>query len=211
MGYQVEWHEAGMSPLSGNAASADLVVILGGPIGVYEEADYPFVTGEIELARQRIEADAPTLGICLGSQIMAAALGATVYPGAQGKEVGWSAIKLTALGESGPLAELGAARTKVLHWHGDTFDLPPRAQLLASSERYQNQAFAIGRRGLALQFHPEVSVAGLERWFIGHTLEISTTPGVSVSKLRADTAQAAPTLEACGPQFFARWLAEISA
>ena len=211
MNYRVEWHEAGMSPLLREAAAAaDLVIILGGPIGVYEQADYPFLADEIELARLRLEADAPTLGICLGSQIMAAALGSTVYPGAQGKEIGWAPIRLTGQGEAGPLAELHASRTKVLHWHGDTFDLPAKATLLASTERYRNQAFSIGKRGLALQFHPEVSAAGLERWFIGHTLEIATTAGVSVSRLRSDTAMAGPALTGCGPKFFARWLDETA-
>jgi GMP synthase (glutamine-hydrolysing) len=211
VGYRVEWHEAGVSPLRSEAAAADLVVILGGPIGVYEQDDYPFVAEEIALARSRIVADAPTLGVCLGSQIMAAALGSTVYRGAGGKEIGWSAISLTGDGETGPLAELSAAQTKVLHWHGDTFDLPPQARLLASTERYRNQAFSVGKRGLALQFHPEVSAQGLERWFIGHTLEIATTSGVSVAKLRAETAAAAPAVETCGPKFFTRWLADVSA
>lgn len=209
-GYRVEWHEAGVSPLGRAAAAADLVIILGGPIGVYEQADYPFVLDEIELARQRMQVDAPTLGICLGSQIMAAALGSTVYPGAQGKEIGWSPISLTGQGASGPLAELQASRTQVLHWHGDTFDLPSRATLLASTERYRSQAFSVGARGLALQFHPEVSAAGLERWFIGHTLEIASTPGVSVARLRAETAEASPALAVCGPKFFAKWLDEVS-
>jgi GMP synthase (glutamine-hydrolysing) len=209
--HRVAWHEAGMSPLHlETAAAADLVVILGGPIGVYEQADYPFLLDEIELVRERIGADAPTLGICLGSQIMAAAMGSTVYPGAQGKEIGWAPLKLTDQGASGPLAELHASKTQVLHWHGDTFDLPPKAKLLASTERYQNQAFSIGRRGLALQFHPEVSAAGLERWFIGHALEIAATPGLSVAKLRAETAVAASALAECGPKFFAKWLDDIS-
>ncbi|WP_454625334.1 glutamine amidotransferase [Bradyrhizobium cenepequi] len=210
-GYRVEWHEAGMSPLRREAAAqADLVVILGGPIGVYEQADYPFLADEIDLARERMDADAPTLGICLGSQIMAAALGSTVYPGAQGKEIGWSPIALTDQGASGPLAELHASRTQVLHWHGDTFDLPPKAKLLASTERYQNQAFSVGKRGLALQFHPEVTAAGLERWFVGHTLEIATTPGLSVAKLRDQSAAAAASLAECGPKFFAAWLGAVS-
>jgi GMP synthase (glutamine-hydrolysing) len=209
-GYAVEWHEAGMSPLPPDAVAADLVIILGGPIGVYEHADYPFVLDEIELARQRIRVDAPTLGICLGSQIMAAALGATIYPGAQGKEIGWSSIALTDQGASGPLAELDSSRTCVLHWHGDTFNLPPGVVHLASTERYQSQAFSIGAHGLALQFHPEVSAAGLERWFIGHALEIASTPGVSVARLRSETAAAAPALATSGPKFFARWLDEVS-
>jgi GMP synthase (glutamine-hydrolysing) len=210
MNCAVAWHEAGQRPLTiREAVQADLLVVLGGPIGVYDNDAYPCMHEEIGAVRQRLAADAPTLGICLGSQIMAAALGARVYPGTNGKEIGWSPLELSDVGASGPLAEIGPDNTAVLHWHGDTFDLPPQAQLLASTRQYPHQAFSVGRRGLALQFHPEVSSTGLESWFIGHTLEISTTPGVSVAQLRADTARHAPTLGQCGPRFFKRWLTEV--
>jgi GMP synthase (glutamine-hydrolysing) len=209
-GYRVVWHEAGQRPLIGrDAVGADLLIVLGGPIGVYDDADYPCVADAIDVVRRRLTADAPTLGICLGSQIMAAALGARVYPGSAGKEIGWGPIGLTDIGAAGPLVEIGSANTAVLHWHGDTFDLPNRAQLLASTQRYAHQAFSVGRRGLALQFHPEVTAAGLESWFIGHTGEIRSTPGISVAQLRADTARHAPTLGERGPRFFARWLSEV--
>jgi GMP synthase (glutamine-hydrolysing) len=210
MGYAVSWHEAGQKPLTiREAVRADLLVVLGGPIGVYDSDAYPCVHEEIDAVRQRLAADAPTLGICLGSQIMAAALDARVYPGTNGKEIAWSPLQLSDVGAAGPLAEIGPQHTAVLHWHGDTFDLPPQARLLASTKQYPHQAFSVGRRGLALQFHPEVSKAGLESWFIGHTLEIGMTPGVSVAQLRADTARHAPTLAQCGPRFFRRWLTEV--
>lgn len=209
-GYRLTWHEAGQAPLPMDAAAAaDLLVVLGGPIGVYEDAHYPCVREEIEVVRRRLAADAPTLGLCLGSQVMAAAAGARVYPGGMGKEIGWAPLELTQAGTVSPLAELGPRRTAVLHWHGDTFDLPDRATLLASTGRYAHQAFAIGRRGMALQFHPEVSAEGLESWFIGHALEIATTPGVSVDGLRAETARHAPALHRQGPAFLERWLSEV--
>jgi len=208
MGFAVRWHEAGQRPLPADVArSADLVVILGGPIGVYDVGDYPSLTEEIELTRWRLESNAPTLGICLGSQIMAAAAGAAVYPGRQGKEIGWDKIQLTCDGAESCLAEIGPDQTHVLHWHGDTFDLPIGARLLASTARYRNQAFSLGR-SLAVQFHPEVSASGLESWFIGHTMEIATTPDVSVAQLRADTARHAATLAQCGPRLLRRWISE---
>lgn len=211
LGYGVTWHEAGRYPLPRrDAAEADLLIVLGGPIGVGDRDDYPSIGEEIAAVRQRLAGDAPTLGICLGSQIMAAALGARVYPGANGKEIGWSPLRLTETGLAGPLAEIGPAATAVLHWHGDTFDLPSEARLLASTPPYAHQAFSVGRHGLALQFHPEVSATGLESWFIGHAVEIAATPGVSVAKLRADTVRHAPTLAHCGPRFFERWLTGVA-
>jgi GMP synthase (glutamine-hydrolysing) len=207
--YRIVWHEAGRTPLDTNlAVKADLLVVLGGPIGVYDAEIYPCMTGEIDAVRRRLDADAPTLGICLGSQIIAAAAGAKVYPGTNGKEIGWSRLELTEDGAAGPLAELGPDRTAVLHWHGDTFDLPVGASLLASTSQYRNQAFSLGR-ALALQFHTEVSASGLESWFLGHTLEISTTLGVSTPQLRADTARHAPSLARCGPAMLTRWLSEV--
>jgi GMP synthase (glutamine-hydrolysing) len=211
LAYRIVWHEAGRANLPADLAmQADLLVVLGGPIGVYDTDDYPFMTQEIDVVRRRLAVDAPTLGICLGSQIMAAAMGAKVYPGSNGKEIGWSTLELTPDGAQGPLAEIGPDRTGVLHWHGDTFDLPAGACLLASTGQYRHQAFSIGRRGLALQFHPEVSATGLESWFIGHALEIASTPGLSVRQLRAETARHAPTLAQCGPAMLKRWLADIA-
>jgi GMP synthase (glutamine-hydrolysing) len=142
---------------------------------------------------------------------MAVALGSRVYPGEKGKEIGWAPIELTADGQASALNEIRASRTHVLHWHGDTFDLPREAKLLASTNQYRNQAFSIGRRGLALQFHPEVSASGLESWFIGHTLEISTTPGVSVKDLRAGTALHASKLARCSREFLTHWLERVAA
>jgi GMP synthase (glutamine-hydrolysing) len=211
LNYHVTWHEAGQMPLAiRDAMQADLLVVLGGPIGVYEREAYPCIGEEVEAVRQRLIADAPTLGICLGSQIMAAALGASVYPGRNGKEIGWAPLRLSETGVAGPLAEIGPDATAVLHWHGDTFDLPPGAQLLASTPQYPHQAFSVGQRGLALQFHPEVSDTGLESWFIGHALEIATTPSTSVAQLRAETSRHAPSLTRCGPRFFKRWLSDVA-
>ena len=94
----------------------------------------------------------------------------------------------------------------MLHWHGDTFGLPPGATLLASTEVYEHQAFAWGRNALALQFHAEVTAQGLERWFIGHACELAGSSDVAPSRLRGDSARWCPILEPRGRQCFEAWL-----
>lgn len=208
-GYAITYREAGMDDLAAiDPAGPDLLVVLGGPIGAYEEDAYPFVLDEVRLLERRLAADLPTLGICLGAQLMARALGSKVYPGPR-KEIGWSPVRLTEAGRQSCLRFLAPEQTPVLHWHGDTFDLPSGAALLASTDVCENQAFAWGRTGLALQFHAEVTAKGLERWFIGHACEISATPSVSVAQLRRDTTRWAPTLEAHGPKAFDAWLRDL--
>lgn len=209
-GYVFNYVEAGLDSISEiEPMSPDLVVILGGPIGAYQEGDYPFLVDELRLLERRLQADLPTLGICLGAQLMARALGARVYPGTN-KELGWSPLKLSDAGMESSLANLAAEDANVLHWHGDTFELPVGATHLASSYQYQNQAFAWGKSALALQFHPEVTALGLERWFIGHAGEISATSNISIRGLRADTARYAPQLEIQASQFWRTWLGKFA-
>jgi GMP synthase (glutamine-hydrolysing) len=183
----------------------DLLIVLGGPIGVYEHEAYPFLSEELDLLERRLAADRPTLGICLGCQLMARALGARVYP-ASAKELGWAPLVLTEAGAASPLSHIDPEQASVLHWHGDTFDLPAGTTLLASTDGCPNQAFSRGPRQLALQFHPEVTARGLAQWFVGHACEIAATPGVSVAQLRADTARWAPVLARRGPGVLASWL-----
>ncbi len=206
-GWRIEYIEAGMDGFD-PAADAELLVVLGGPIGAGNDGEYPFLADEVRLIERRLAMDRPTLGICLGAQLMARALGARVY-GAGRKEIGWGPLSLSEAGTASPLALLAPRHASVLHWHGDTFDLPRGALHLASTEVCENQAFGWGERALALQFHPEVTAAGLERWFIGHTLEIETTPDISVAQLRDATRRFAPALERQGPEFFRRWLARV--
>jgi len=209
-GYRVAYADAGLDDLGAlDPLGPDLLVVLGGPIGAYEEASYPFVLDELRLLEKRLAADLPTLGVCLGGQLIARALGARVYPGGR-KEIGWAPLVLTDEGRRSCLRHLAPEETPVLHWHGDTFDLPRGAVRLASTEAYENQAFSWGRRALALQFHAEVTAGGLERWFVGNAGEIAATPGVSVAQLRRDTARFAPALEPQGRRCFAAWLEAIA-
>jgi GMP synthase (glutamine-hydrolysing) len=189
--------------------NSDLMVVLGGPIGVYDADAYPFLTGEIDAIRQRLGAAKPTLGICLGAQLMAAALGARVYPGDQGSEIGWFPL-LPAAGGASPdwFSPLLASDLKLFHWHGDTFDLPEGALPLARTALYENQAFAVGDFALALQFHPEVTELGLERWYVGHSCELRQK-GISVIDLRAEAQRHAPTLEKAASKFWLLWLDHI--
>jgi GMP synthase (glutamine-hydrolysing) len=180
----------------------DLLIVLGGPIGAYEEDKYPFVAGEIAWIERRLASGRPVLGLCLGAQMMARALGARVYGGA-GKEIGWAPLRLTAEGLAGPLAVLDGI--DVLHWHGDTFDLPSGAIRLASTPLYANQAFAWGPRALALQFHAEVKTGSFEAWLVGHACELSQA-GIDVAQLRREAAAKSSVLEACGKQLFRDWL-----
>ena len=208
-GYQINYIEAGYDDLSQiDALSDNLLIILGGPISVNDAAMFPFIETEIEILKQRLKADKPTLGICLGAQLIASALGANVYQGEE-KEIGWYDLSLTVAGQQSALRYLGSTHCSMLHWHGETFDLPESAVLLASSGKYTNQAFSVGKRVLALQFHPEISQRVMEKWFIGHISEIMQTEGVSVKQLRDDTHQYANQLEVQGELFFNSWFNEV--
>jgi GMP synthase (glutamine-hydrolysing) len=202
LGYSLRYIDAVTEDIAAGS-DADLLIVLGGPIGVYETVEYPFLTMELDLIARRLAAQKPTLGLCLGSQLMAAALGAKVYAG-HAKEIGWKPVELSAAGLQSPLRHL--QEVPVLHWHGDTFTLPPGATLLASSETYPHQAFSLGAYALALQFHPEVTTHGIEQWFVGHACEIAATPGISVSQLRADTALHGGKLPTAAEAILREWL-----
>ena len=207
--WTISYRDAAVDDLAAPAlAAADLLVVLGGPIGAYEEALYPFLADEISVIERRLAAARPVLGIGLGSQLMARALGARVYPG-DGKEIGWAPLVLTEAGRRSCLAAL--ADTPVLHWHGDTFDLPRGARHLAATARYPHQAFAYERHGLALQCHIETEAAGLERWYIGHSCEIAGVAGLSVPGLRADSVRCAPVLAPRAARCLEVWLDALNA
>nr|WP_291368970.1 MULTISPECIES: glutamine amidotransferase [unclassified Acinetobacter] len=206
LGFRVRYFEAGIDDLTKAMQHKGLTIILGGPIGVYETDDYPFLQQEIDLLKVRLENNLPTLGICLGAQLIAHALGAKVYAGHE-KEIGWSKLSLSSA-ENNPLNPL--TDTAVLHWHGDTFDLPEQAELLASSEIYPNQAFSVGKNILALQFHIEVAADSLEKWLIGHTCELRKA-NINIPSLRADNEAYAAILETQAQAVLQSYLKQIAA
>lgn len=202
-GYALRYCDMGVDSLADvDPVVTDLLVVLGGPIGAYDEAIYPFVSEQDSLLEARIGANRPTLGICLGAQLMARAMGARVHQ-APAKEIGFGPLSLTGAGLASPLAPY--AGENVLHWHGDTFDLPKEAERLASTPLCANQGFVRGANVLGVQCHPEIGAHGFERWLIGSSLELSHA-GINVVKLRAEHQRLAPGLEARANACISAWL-----
>lgn len=206
-GYEITTLDCGVDSIAA-AADADLVIVLGGPIGVYDQDHYPWLGDELDLLRDRLERRLPTLGICLGAQLMAAALGGKVHAGNAGKEIGFFPLVLTPAGEQSPLRHLAPALCLPLHWHGDTFDLPMGATLLASTEKYPNQAFAVGDHALALQFHPEFDARRVEQWLVGHTGELQAA-GITPSAIRAEARIHGQALAQQGTVMLDHWLSRL--
>lgn len=208
-GFEISYAEAGLQKLKIIDPDApDLLIGLGGPISVYEADIYPYVNDELELFKRRIAARRPVMGICLGAQMLAHALGGRVYPGKQ-KEIGWKPLELTKDGENSPVAHLAPGNTSMLHWHGDTFDLPPDAVLLASTDVTRNQVYSYGDFLLAFQCHPELAHAKIESWLIGHASEIATSKVATVNDIRRDTERYGNALEAAGRKCFEEWLTNL--
>lgn len=203
-GYDIRYHEAGGTDIGAtDGDSADLLIVLGGPMGVYETQAHPYLADEIRLIERRIASGKPVLGVCLGAQLVASALGAHVYPGGV-KEIGFAPIDLTEAGRASPLAAVAEGQP-VLHWHGDTFDLPDGASLLASTPAYTNQAFSFGRHVLATQFHLEAGT-GIDRWLTGHAAELAAA-GTDTAALARDARLHAPALEQAAASTLATWMA----
>lgn len=204
-GYEIAYRHAGAAPLTmAEWRDTDLIVILGGPIGAGDAASYPWLASEIDGIAQRLAQRRPTLGICLGAQLMAVASGGQVLPGG-GMEIGWS--QLTIAADAGPLEQL--CGVPVLHWHGD--NIVPGAALLAEAHTPATpcQAFRLGRHALALQCHVEFEPARLEEWLTGHAVELRQA-GVDLAQLRADTHQHGARLVHAGQAMLQQWLQELA-
>ena len=153
----------------------DWLIIMGGPMGAYDENVYPWLAAEKRFINQAINKGIKVLGICLGAQLIASALGAKVYPNAH-NEIGWFPINLTEEGRVSTLLRRLPAEIIAFHWHGDTFDLPSGAKHLAESIACKNQAFSYGNQVLALQFHLDVRKDNIEEWVQSGTNELVKAP-----------------------------------
>lgn len=202
-GYRLRYYEVGTEDLA-SASSADILIVLGGPIAVYNTDEYPYVSEVIDMVRSRLSAQLPTIGICLGAQVIARALGAQVASGT--KEIGWAPVTLHDPLPENPLSPL--SNMPVLHWHGDVMTLPAEAKHLASTSSCEVQAFSVGSYCLALQFHVEVDVKLFEGWLIGHAAEIHSS-GISVQELRADAMRFGATTAKQGAIVLQNWLAAL--
>jgi GMP synthase-like glutamine amidotransferase len=149
------------------------VIAMGGPMGVYEEEQYPWLRQEDALLKIAIQRNMPTLGICLGSQLVAKAAGAEVKPGDR-KEIGWYDITLSDEGIHDPLWKDFPSTFEAFEWHGDIFSLRPGAVSLASSALYSHQAFRIGQRVYAVLFHLEVTTEMIQTWMKAFAGELAT-------------------------------------
>jgi GMP synthase (glutamine-hydrolysing) len=188
------------------ARDADLLVVLGGPIGVADTDAYPFLRAELDVIEERLACDRPTLGICLGAQLLAVACGGSVRAGSAA-EIGYAPVTLTDAARGSVLEPLEGI--PVLHWHGDVISTPPELPPHASTPLCENQAFARGTNVLGLQFHLETENVSLERWLVGHGYELATR-GISIASLREDAATYGGQLASRAQQVFEAWLSGLT-
>jgi GMP synthase (glutamine-hydrolysing) len=181
------------------------LIILGGPMNVEDEEQFPFLRWEKKIIRAALEESVPMLGICLGAQLIAASLGSRVYDGPV-REIGWNPISMTAHGQVDSLLGYLPESVTVFHWHSRTFDLPAGAVCLASSTHYKTQAFRIGKLVYGLQFHLEVTSSMIERWISERSKELARTPYVSADKIRADSRLYSQPLRYYGERFLTEFL-----
>jgi len=181
------------------------LIILGGPMSVNDEEQFPFLRWEKRIIRAAIDEAVPVVGICLGAQLIATTLGTMVYHG-RVKEIGWSPISITAHGQVDSLLGYLPENATVFQWHGDGFELPAGAIRLASSVNYKNQAFRVGKNIYALQFHLEVTPPMIARWIDERSKDLAQAPYILPDKILADTQNYAPILKYYGERFLSEFI-----
>jgi GMP synthase (glutamine-hydrolysing) len=189
----------------------DLLVVVGGPMNVYEEDTYPFLAQETIAIKKALENGMPVIGFCLGAQLMAKACGAKVYKGTK-KEIGWYPVQMTDHGMDDPLLNSFSREVIVFQWHGDTFHLPYGAVRLASSKDYSNQAMRIGTMSYGFQFHFEITKHMIAEWVGAGRKEIREMAVDDLTeKILKDSDTNLPQAHALGISFFTSYLEMIGA
>lgn len=186
----------------------DLLIMMGGPMGVYDQEEHPWIACQLRRLVHRLEADRPTLGVCLGAQMIAAALGAPVYRGSA-CELGFHPVQVHAPAQDGMLRHL--VDVPVLHWHRDTFALPRNVDLLASSHLYPHQAFTRGRNILALQFHAEMGLDPRFHSWVQKWPDDLAAAGQQPEALCEGHARLGPAAAGAGQKMIAEWLGQLAA
>ena len=189
-----------------------LIILLGGPMNVYEEDHYPFLKDEDLFIKEAIQRGKMILGICLGAQLIAKALGAKVFK-APVKEVGWFGVSLTEMGLQDPLFSNLPKTFPVFQWHEDTFDIPRSAKLIATSSSVPHQAFRYGDNAYGLQFHLEVTEEMIREWMrtYGEELKGSQPPLFSKLKILTDTEIEIETYTRRGIKFLEGFIKQVRA
>jgi GMP synthase (glutamine-hydrolysing) len=187
---------------------AGCLILLGGPMGVYEAERYPFLADEIRLVERALREDKPVLGVCLGSQLLASALGAEVSPSG-GKEIGWHPVTLTGAASNDPIWGEVESPLTAYHWHGDVFELPKGAVSLASSRQTECQAYRYGQNAYGILFHLEVTREIVEDMVAAFGDELRAE-GLDGGAILSDTQRYLPELQRVGKGLFNRWARLIS-
>lgn len=189
----------------GNLTGVAGVVVMGGPMGVNETDRFPFLRDEMRLIEAALREEKPVLGVCLGSQLLAAVLGSSVTKGAQ-KEIGWFRVELAESAQNDQLLGGIPPAFVACHWHGDIFPLPAGAVNLASSERTRVQAFRHGRNAYGFLFHMEVTIESLKGMVETFGSELEEA-GVSGKEILRQASEYVSPLQDIGRRVFAAWAA----
>jgi GMP synthase (glutamine-hydrolysing) len=187
---------------------AAALVVMGGPMSVHDVDKYPFLAAEVDWIQQAVRQQLPMLGICLGSQLLAKAIGAKVYPNGI-KEIGWYRLKMLPTTAEDPLFADCETTETVFQWHGDTFDLPPGAVHLAQSALCKHQAFRAGPCAWGLQFHIEMTPEMVDAWLSepDNCGELAQLDYLDAAAIRAAAPREFPKMQQLGRRVLSRFAA----
>jgi GMP synthase (glutamine-hydrolysing) len=201
----VETHAG--KPVPGEMADKAGLIVMGGPMGVYEQAQYPFLRDEMQLIKSALKLGRPVLGVCLGSQLLAAVLGAEVRKGER-KELGWHAVTLSELAAQDALFGGVSPEFWPFHWHGDVFSLPKEGVGLASSRQTPCQAFRYGKNAYGILFHLEVTREQISQMLLDFAEELRQAGG-NAADIAEQTPRRLPALEGIAGGVFGGWAAML--